>query len=60
MKGQKKIKDYFIDQKIPLGRRRKIPLLVFQGQVLWVAGLRLDHRYRLKPESRRVLEAELL
>jgi tRNA(Ile)-lysidine synthase len=59
MEGRKKIKDFFIDQKIPLNRRRKIPLLVFQGQVLWIGGLRLDHRYRLKPKSRRVLEVEL-
>jgi len=59
MEGQKKIKDFFIDQKIPPNRRREIPLLFFQGQLLWVAGLRLDHRFRLKPESRRVLETEL-
>ena len=59
MEGEKKIKDFFIDQKIPLTQRRKIPLLFFQNQLLWVAGLRLDHRFRLKPESRRVLQVEL-
>jgi tRNA(Ile)-lysidine synthase len=58
MEGQKKIKDFFIDRKIPPDRRRRIPLLLFQDRVLWVAGLRLDHRFRLKPESRRVLEVE--
>ncbi len=59
MEGRKKIKDFFIDQKIPFNRRRKIPILFSQGQVLWVAGLRLDHRFRLKPESRRVLQVEI-
>ena len=59
MEGEKKIKDFFIDQKIPLLQRQKIPLLFLQSQLLWVAGLRLDHRFRLKPESRRVLQVEL-
>ena len=59
MEGEKKIKDFFIDQKIPLAQRRKIPLLFFQDQLLWVAGLRLDDRFRVKPESRRVLQIEL-
>ena len=59
MEGEKKIKDFFIDQKIPLTQRREIPLLFFQNQLLWIAGLRLDHRFRLKPESRRVLQVEL-
>jgi len=59
MEGEKKVKDFFIDQKIPLTQRREIPLLFFQNQLLWIAGLRLDHRFRLKPESRRVLQVEL-
>jgi tRNA(Ile)-lysidine synthase len=60
MPGRKKIKDFFIDLKIPADRRRKVPLLIFEEEIVWVAGLRPDHRFRLKPETRRVLEAELL
>ncbi len=59
MEGEKKIKDFFIDQKIPLAQRRKIPLVYFQDHLLWVAGLRLDDRFRVKPESRRILQIEL-
>lgn len=59
MEGEKKLKDFFIDQKIPLAARRKIPLLFFQNQLLWIAGLRLDDRFRVKPESRRILQVEL-
>jgi len=60
MEGEKKVKDFFIDNKIPLIERRKIPLLFFQGQLLWIAGLRIDHRFRLKPESRQALKVEIL
>jgi tRNA(Ile)-lysidine synthase len=60
MEGEKKVKDLFIDCKIPVVLRKKIPLL-FQGdRLLWVAGLRIDHGVRLKPETKRVLYAELL
>ena len=59
MEGEKKIKDFFIDQKIPLLQRRGIPLLFFQSQLLWIAGLRLDDRFRIKAESRRILQVEL-
>ena len=60
MDGEKKVKDFFIDLKIPLSRRRRIPLLFSQDQLLWIAGLRIDHRFRLTPQTRQVLKAELL
>ncbi len=60
MKGEKKLKDFFIDRKIPLEQRRRIPLLYHEGQLLWVAGMRPDHRFRLRTESRRILRVEFI
>jgi tRNA(Ile)-lysidine synthase len=60
MQGEKKVKDLFIDCKIPANQRKKIPLLFKNDQLLWVAGFRLDHRVRLQPETRRVLRVELI
>lgn len=34
--GNKKLKDYFIDCKVPRGERDKVPLLVSNGKVLWI------------------------
>jgi len=60
MDGEKKVKDFFMDQKIPILQRKKIPLL-FQGdQLLWVTGLRIDHRARIKPDTKRILLVEIL
>jgi tRNA(Ile)-lysidine synthase len=60
MEGEKKVKDLFIDCKIPAAQRKRIPLLFKEDRLLWVAGVRLDHRARLKPETQRVLRVELL
>jgi tRNA(Ile)-lysidine synthase len=60
MEGEKKVKDLFIDCKIPVAQRKRIPLLFKEDRLLWVAGVRLDHRARLKPETQRVLRVELL
>jgi tRNA(Ile)-lysidine synthase len=38
-RGGKKLKDFFIDQKIDLELRRTLPLVV-SGEILWIAGVR--------------------
>lgn len=58
--GTQKLKKFFIDNKVPRGRRRRCPLLVSQGRIVWVAGWRIDHRVRLTSRTRRVLKAELV
>ncbi len=60
MEGEKKVKDLFMDRKIPTLYRKRVPIL-FQGErILWVTGIRIDHRARLKPETQRILRAELI
>jgi tRNA(Ile)-lysidine synthase len=58
MEGQKKIKDLFIACKIPLEERKRIPLLFAKNRPLWIAGVRIDHRARLRAQTQRVLLVE--
>ncbi len=60
MEGEKKVKDLFMDCKIPVLHRRRVPLLFRGDRLLWVTGIRIDHRARLKPETQRILRAELI
>jgi len=54
MSGTKKVKAFFIDEKIPLSARRKIPL-IFSGQLLiWICGLRMSQLARTDATSSRV------
>ena len=58
MKGSKKIKDYFIDEKISKDLRDKIPLLVDGENILWVVGYRTDEVYKVTEETQTILEVE--
>jgi tRNA(Ile)-lysidine synthase len=59
MSGRKKISDFFVDEKIPLDEKHRIPLLVTAGgEVIWVCGMRLDDRFKITPATRRVLKLE--
>lgn len=55
MNGSKKLKDYFIDEKISKDLRDKIPLIVDKESILWVLGYRTDERYRITEKTENVL-----
>jgi tRNA(Ile)-lysidine synthase len=60
MKGKKKLSDYFISEKIPLNKKREIPVLVNgNGNLIWVGGLRPDDRYKVTPLTKKVIIFEL-
>ena len=55
MRNYKKISDFFTDQKIPLPRKAQIPLLINgNGDIVWVAGLRQDDRYKVTGTTKKV------
>jgi tRNA(Ile)-lysidine synthase len=60
MKGMKKIKSVFIDGKIPLRRRKKIPLVLDQEAVIWIAGLLLNERVKITEKTRQILKVEFV
>ncbi|NLS44588.1 MAG: tRNA lysidine(34) synthetase TilS [Firmicutes bacterium] len=55
MKGHKKLKDIFIDGKIPRNIRDCVPVIVWRGKILWVAGICMDGFAKLTPATQRVL-----
>lgn len=48
MNEPKKIKNFFIDSKVPRFRRKKIPIFMSGGKIMWVGGLRIDERFKLR------------
>jgi hypothetical protein len=43
--------EFMIDRKTPRAARAGWPLLVDQGGILWVCGLRLDQRAAVRPDT---------
>jgi tRNA(Ile)-lysidine synthase len=60
MDGHKKVKDLFIDAKIPLACRRRIPLLFCGDMLLWVGGIRRSSAACLTERTKTVIRAQIL
>ncbi len=56
MKYSVKLKDFFISLKIPKEKRRYIPLLISEKDIIWVIGYRIDDRYRITDRTQQILK----
>jgi tRNA(Ile)-lysidine synthase len=56
MGGHKKLKDLFIDAKIPRAERSSIPLVESGGEIIWAVGLRQAESFKVKSTTKRVLK----
>ncbi|WP_294344373.1 tRNA lysidine(34) synthetase TilS [uncultured Clostridium sp.] len=55
MKGRKKLKDLFINEKIDKSKRSKIPLILFDNEIAWIVGLRISEKFKITEETKRIL-----
>lgn len=60
MKGRKKVKDFFMDLKIPSRKRASTPILLSEGTPVWICGLRIDDRFKVTPEAKNILRVTLV
>jgi tRNA(Ile)-lysidine synthase len=60
MKGNKKVKDYFIDEKIPVRLRDEIPLICDDENIIWIAGYRMNHKYRITEKTSKTIKIEIV
>jgi tRNA(Ile)-lysidine synthase len=58
-KGAKKLKDFLIDEKIPVKERDKILMLEKNGVIVWVAGIRPSELYKIDENTKRVLMVKI-
>ena len=54
LKGEKKLKDIFMELKVPRHLRRTYPLVSDQRDLLWVPGYGVSERVRIKPDSQKI------
>ena len=52
MKNRRKLSDFFIDLKLSTASKRAIPIVCNHDQIIWVAGLRLDDRFKVTENTK--------
>ena len=58
--GRKKLKDYFINEKIPKAQRDEILLLADGSHVVWVIGYRISVYYKVTETTKNILRADYI
>ncbi len=58
--GKTKVSDIMINNRIPELARACWPIVVSRDDVVWVAGIRMSHAFRLKENTHRVITLRLL
>lgn len=58
--GHKKLKNYFIDEKIASEERDEILLLAEDSHILWVAGYRISETYKITENTKRILKIQIM
>jgi tRNA(Ile)-lysidine synthase len=61
MKGSKLLSDFLTDNKLTLfDKQQQLVMVDAEDHIVWVVGLRTDHRVRITPEAKRCLRIEML
>jgi tRNA(Ile)-lysidine synthase len=60
MQGRKKIKNFFIDHKVPRRERDKMVLLADQKSIIWIENMHLNERVKVTAETKNVLKLKII
>jgi tRNA(Ile)-lysidine synthase len=52
---KKKLSDFFINEKLSLSQKEKVIIVESAGRIIWVAGMRIDHRFRVTEKTTSVI-----
>ena len=59
MKNMKKLSDFLINEKISLIEKERCMVLVSGGQIAWVVGLRIDDRFKIAGETKKIVRFQV-
>ena len=59
MTGEKKLHDFFTDEKVPRRQRGRVPLVcAADGRIAWVVGHRIAEPFKVTDRTRRVVQLQ--
>ena len=53
--GSQKLKEFFINNKVPRWERESLPLLASGSEILWIPGMRLSEDIKIQANAKRIL-----
>lgn len=56
---KKKLSDFFTDMKLSRFEKQNIWLLVSGEEIVWITGLRVDHRFRVTDKTEKIMKIRL-
>ncbi|MBU0764654.1 MAG: tRNA lysidine(34) synthetase TilS [Bacteroidetes bacterium] len=59
MRGMKKLSDFFSDKKMSLPEKEAAWILESGGEIVWIAGHRIDNRFRITEKTTMVFRVEI-
>jgi tRNA(Ile)-lysidine synthase len=60
MAGEKKLQDFFVDEKVPRRQRLRVPLVcASDGRIAWVAGYRMADVFKVTEATKSVVQLRL-
>jgi tRNA(Ile)-lysidine synthase len=60
MTHEKKIQDILVDKHIPRAQRSQIPLFFSALRCIWLAGIQVDNRVRLTPDTQHIIRLSIV
>ncbi|MDO8700151.1 MAG: tRNA lysidine(34) synthetase TilS, partial [Deltaproteobacteria bacterium] len=60
MAGHRKVKDLFVEKKIPLSVRATLPLLLAGDEILWIPGNGRSEAAKIGPETEEILRLRVI
>jgi tRNA(Ile)-lysidine synthase len=59
MENRRKLSDFFIDLKLSTASKRAIPIVCNQDKIIWIAGFRLDDRFKVTENTKTFYKLEM-
>ena len=56
MTGKKKLSKFFKDEKLSLLTKEKTWVLTSSGHIVWIVGIRADHRFKVESQTKSILK----